>query len=388
MSGPFEPYPVSPGWIDAAANKVERAAEPVRDVAHLAGTAVAVAKSETVDGLLGWMDEIDQPLLALGDSLHQQASYAAAVVSTWALAVLTFNEQVDELNREYAEAQASGFGVPEPMMRAGQTPEARATMFDRYDDAVAGAAAAKLSELRIRKHRLDDQLDETADDLASRLNRCPTASDWSYFDALGVLPPGAQPYVPTPPPPPEEDHDNWFETVFKTVVFDPGQCEDGFSFGCATEVVGILPVGKIVKGGKLAAKGIKAADNARDTEKTIDRAEDAVDDAGDLAKGDTPRIHVEEGKQGKHIPGHPNYQDGKSYLDEGVDPEDLAQYAGTGQQRGNVPVGEPGSKEVVDAGKVIGVYKNEIEGVAQETTNYMIHYSKTGIHIVPARPNP
>lgn len=59
--------------------------------------------------------------------------------------------------------------------------------------------------------------------------------------------------------------------------------------------------------------------------------------------------------------------------------------AGSGQQIGNTPIGMPGSKERVNFGEPIGMYIDGT-GVAKSTTNGIIHYSKEGIHIVPARP--
>ncbi|MCI5142253.1 MAG: hypothetical protein D3909_11160 [Candidatus Electrothrix sp. ATG1] len=67
------------------------------------------------------------------------------------------------------------------------------------------------------------------------------------------------------------------------------------------------------------------------------------------------------------------------------DPTKLAEKAGTGQQVGKTPVGQPGSKERVNFGEKIGNYVDQA-GNASPTTNGIIHYSKGGIHIVPARP--
>jgi len=58
----------------------------------------------------------------------------------------------------------------------------------------------------------------------------------------------------------------------------------------------------------------------------------------------------------------------------------LDDFAGKGQPVGNVPRGQPGFKERVDFGQVIG----EING--QPTTKGIIHYSKDGAHLVPANP--
>jgi len=99
-------------------------------------------------------------------------------------------------------------------------------------------------------------------------------------------------------------------------------------------------------------------------------------------QGPSPQIHT--GAQGKHIPGHNNYQPGKSPLT--ADPSELGRQAGTGQQVGKVEVGLPGSKERVDFGSQIGEHIDPVTGASSPTTSGIIHYGGKGIHIVPARP--
>lgn len=67
------------------------------------------------------------------------------------------------------------------------------------------------------------------------------------------------------------DEDAWYETAFKTLVFDWDQFGEGGSFwGGAIEIAGIIPVGKILKGGKLidaaadGASGSRRVDNVQD----------------------------------------------------------------------------------------------------------------------------
>ena len=99
-------------------------------------------------------------------------------------------------------------------------------------------------------------------------------------------------------------------------------------------------------------------------------------------QGPSPKIHT--GAQGKHIPGHNNYEEGRSTLS--ADPSELGRQAGTGQQLGKVEVGLPGSKERVDFGTHIGEHVDPATGVSSPTTKGVIHYGGKGIHIVPARP--
>ncbi len=93
--------------------------------------------------------------------------------------------------------------------------------------------------------------------------------------------------------------------------------------------------------------------------------------------------HDEFQQQGKHIPGHNNYMAGRSILIS--DPAELARAAGTGEQVGDVPVGQPGSRERVAYGHVIGIHIDE-QGTERDTRVGIIHYSKKGIHVVPAAP--
>lgn len=61
-------------------------------------------------------------------------------------------------------------------------------------------------------------------------------------------------------------------------------------------------------------------------------------------------------------------------------------YIGTGQQVGEVEIGFPTSKERVNFNKNIGTYIDPVTGNRAPTTIGIIHYSKNGYHIVPAKP--
>ena len=91
---------------------------------------------------------------------------------------------------------------------------------------------------------------------------------------------------------------------------------------------------------------------------------------------------VNKGKQGKHILGHNNYREGKSYITISINEvqELVDKYAGTG----NLEIGDSGkwtNKELVNADKIIGV---AVSGnVEKKTSQFKIHYSNKGVHIVP-----
>ena len=95
--------------------------------------------------------------------------------------------------------------------------------------------------------------------------------------------------------------------------------------------------------------------------------------------------NIEEGKQGKHIEGHPNFIEGKSRLT--ITMKQAAHlamdFAGMGEVVGN---SETSNKERVDFGLIIGLVKDS-NGNLIPTTRGLIHHSKKGTHIVPSNPN-
>jgi filamentous hemagglutinin len=87
------------------------------------------------------------------------------------------------------------------------------------------------------------------------------------------------------------------------------------------------------------------------------------------------------------MPGHRNYIPGRSTMSESDPQALLDEWAGKGHAINKVPPGEPGSKERVDFGKVIGDYVDPLTGDTRSTTRGIIVYDHLGnAHIVPARP--
>ena len=93
---------------------------------------------------------------------------------------------------------------------------------------------------------------------------------------------------------------------------------------------------------------------------------------------------LHEGQQGKHIIGHNNYKNESSRsivtLSINKIEELLQKYAGTGQV-------VKSNKERVDFREIIGFYINQQDGHRYSTTIGIIHYSKCGLHLIPAKPN-
>jgi filamentous hemagglutinin len=86
-------------------------------------------------------------------------------------------------------------------------------------------------------------------------------------------------------------------------------------------------------------------------------------------------IHI--GQQGKHIRGHKNFIEGRSYFNDGVDPADLL----AGVHSGKYSIVGTGARgnPIVGFGRPIGVDGR----TGQVVTRGQIHYGKNGVHIVP-----
>ena len=94
--------------------------------------------------------------------------------------------------------------------------------------------------------------------------------------------------------------------------------------------------------------------------------------------GSGVKLHI--GRQGKHMPGHNNYQPGRSiiYGDAAKIQQLLNKFAGKGEKVGI-------NKERVDFGETIGIHVDP-DNNKFETTMGTIHHSAKGSHIVPATP--
>ncbi|MCH3972104.1 MAG: polymorphic toxin type 50 domain-containing protein [Oscillospiraceae bacterium] len=98
-----------------------------------------------------------------------------------------------------------------------------------------------------------------------------------------------------------------------------------------------------------------------------------------------PKV-IDEGKQGKHILGHNNYQEGKSYLIISMNEAQklVDKFAGTGEILRDRK-GAWKHQESIQTDSIIGFVVDEITREAVPTGDFKIHYGKSGTHIVPLR---
>ena len=101
-------------------------------------------------------------------------------------------------------------------------------------------------------------------------------------------------------------------------------------------------------------------------------------------------LEIEISKQNKHLENTNEYKvslsNGQQKSIITVSLDSLKGYVGTGQQVGKTEIGLPGSKERVNFNKNIGIYIDPVTGDQTPTTMGIIHYSKNGYHVVPAKP--
>jgi len=101
--------------------------------------------------------------------------------------------------------------------------------------------------------------------------------------------------------------------------------------------------------------------------------------------GSCPK-RINMNKQGKHMPGHKNYQAGKSTLN--VSPDWIEKFIGTGTPVNGYSPGTAGYRELVDFGQTIGNFCTKLDPIGRPTTNGIFHYALDGVHLVPSAPNP
>ena len=131
---------------------------------------------------------------------------------------------------------------------------------------------------------------------------------------------------------------------------------------------------------------VKDVDVKKTKDDLIQKAiDDKIEETRKYIKSDECIKKIHEGRQGKHIVGHNNY-DGKSYLADGVDPQKLVdEYHGTGDLKIKNAYKNWGKKEFIMSDKVIGYDVNILTGEITPTRYFSIHYSKRGTHIVPRK---
>ncbi|WP_068779655.1 phage minor capsid protein [Paenibacillus sp. GM2] len=113
---------------------------------------------------------------------------------------------------------------------------------------------------------------------------------------------------------------------------------------------------------------------------------DKIEEVRKHIRSDEVPKHLHMGHQGKHIKGHNNYIEGKSYLTISADEaqELVSRYAGTGAIN-MTKKGEWKNQELIDSDTIVGKAIDQFTGEEFETKLFKIHYGKKGVHIVPTK---
>jgi hypothetical protein len=422
--GPFAYYAVSATTIHEAAADIDVHASGLGTLRRQLDRDHRRALSAVGGGLQAPMADAGR-MAAFGVSrVEQAAAYASGCLHLFGDFVNEYDHDstsprsVERLNEAYTEARLNDFGLDPADYATGNGPAARDYDADwraRNADLV-GPHGSLTSEYR----QLEARLDAQAESVAAMLNRGPNPDDLRTLWTLGALPSDAETIwpslseVPLLRLPPDmrdgyDDHRNLYDLndrelmrlgergfrsagelfaehmteepaysddgpglddLYETatfIFFDPAECfgDDASLGGCGLEVLGATPVGKPLK-------ALKAYQGVRRLRRLPEPGQEI------------PPIHA--GRQGKHIPGHPNFDSRRSILE--ADPHELRKLAGTGTPMNKVPRGQPGFKETIDYGFPIGMYVSDGGKSVRESTRAMLVYAKNGIHIYPARPQP
>lgn len=129
---------------------------------------------------------------------------------------------------------------------------------------------------------------------------------------------------------------------------------------------------------------------AEKAEKTVEKVklDDIIDlqpeEISKLIQDGKVNLTVSEGSQGKHIKGHNNYIEGKSYITVPVEKIQLLvnKYASHGKLVYNKN-GQWSKKEIIVSDDYVGYAVNSKAKTEQITKSFKIHYSNKGVHIVP-----
>lgn len=157
---PFPHYDKPAGPIEAHAGKLAQIGERYAAQSLRIRRNHCDAVSVTSGILFQPISRAADPPAARAAALGQQALVHSGATKLWAAAIETFNRGVDKLNQEWASAQASGFGITEPVPH-GNAQVVNAE-FDRYSHQVAAARRAEVGDLQRRYEHLKERLHDTA----------------------------------------------------------------------------------------------------------------------------------------------------------------------------------------------------------------------------------
>lgn len=157
---PFPHYDKPAGPIEAHATKLAHIGERYAAQSLRIRRNHCDAVSVTSGILFQPISRAADPPAAHAAALGQQALVHSGATKLWAAGIETFNRGVDKLNQEWASAQATSFGITEPVPHGNA--EVVNREFDRYSHQVAAAKRAEVGDLQRRYEHLKERLHDTA----------------------------------------------------------------------------------------------------------------------------------------------------------------------------------------------------------------------------------
>lgn len=406
----FPHHPARVGVLRSAAEASDRAARKTRAFADaISGVAVdvprAVEGADLVDAARRPIRDLDERAREIEPTQRLQARAG----SLWTDAVESFDGRIDVLNRVWDQANPSGWQAGVAAVTSSPLLGTLAAMSGTDEPDVRAELRARLTRIH---GQLEDQLDDIGDQIAATLDAGPgphvdryyrvmsaamehsrsqrraaeqklaTFGDRSWAERLraeigggvvhaflgildlGVLVSPFSPYDTKRPDVPKLDARSLPSTWWERTLREHGLDTRGPAYNLA-DLATIAGLSVAPGAGPLRGMPLRAA---RPVEP--------------IPRFDT---RIVAGKQGKYVPGHPHFDPERSSLL--ADPRVILPWAGTGQKIGHLPRGSAGSKERVDMGITIGLFRPGRGAEPMPTSVVVIHYDKTGgMHMVPGRP--
>ncbi|MGH3360158.1 MAG: hypothetical protein ACRDO7_15255 [Nocardioidaceae bacterium] len=168
MSELFKPYPATPETVWSSGRTLSKTGDPMLEAATAAAKATLPAAANVVEQLFEPVRVLAHPLAGDGSQLSAAAGFAGSAVNAWGIAITVYNTKIAGLNKEYAVAGKSGDN--------GESQAAEGAPSDQV-----------VADLVRRKNIADDDLNESARDIAAMLGRGPNQKDWNTLGSVGAV---------------------------------------------------------------------------------------------------------------------------------------------------------------------------------------------------------
>lgn len=187
MSPPWEKHPHSAEFYWDRAEKVEGSAGDYENLSTNVWTAHGPARQGVAGEISGPINQVPPDVRREAFTQMRMALASAAGLRYFGDAVLIFDQEVDEINEQYANAQAHDFYVTETAVHVD--PMNPPLLPPGSEDILRGQTIANLDK---RYAELEMDLDEAGDEAAAMVtNYDPSEAEVRRWMASGVLPPAA-----------------------------------------------------------------------------------------------------------------------------------------------------------------------------------------------------